>query len=48
MNTLNMKIGENLGNLLLEIAQEHICSGNPEKAINTYIDSFLDLQRNMH
>ena len=41
MNTLNMKIGENLGNVLLEIAQEHIYSGSPEKAINTYIDSLF-------
>lgn len=34
-----MRIGDNLGNILLEIAQEKIVRGEPEKAFNTYINS---------
>ena len=40
MGTVNFKLGENLGNVLLEIAQEHIINGQPEKAIETYTISF--------
>ena len=39
MGTLNMRIGENLGEILLEIAQEHIKKGEPEKAVETYVES---------
>ena len=38
-NTLSMRLGENLGEILLEIAQEHIRKGEPEKAIETYTKS---------
>lgn len=34
-----MRIGDNLGNILLEIAQEKIVRGEPERAFNTYINS---------
>jgi hypothetical protein len=34
-----MRLGENLGEILLEIAQEHIRKGEPEKAIETYTSS---------
>lgn len=37
--TLHMKIGSNLGEILLDIAQNNIESGNVEKAITTYTDS---------
>lgn len=39
MANLNMRIGSNLGNILLEIAQEKIINGEPEKALDTYINS---------
>lgn len=39
MANLHMRIGENLGEILLEIAQEHIRKGEPEKAIETYTSS---------
>ena len=35
-NTLFMRLGENLGEILLDIAQEYIKMGEPEKAIETY------------
>ena len=38
-NTLSMRLGENLGEILLDIAQEHIIKGEPEKAIETYTKS---------
>ena len=37
--TLHMRIGENLGNILLDIAQDHILKGDFEKGITTYTDS---------
>lgn len=40
METVHFKIGENLGNVLLEIAQENIVNGEPEKAFETYTKSF--------
>ena len=39
MANLRMRIGNNLGNILLEIAQENIVNGEPEKAFDTYINS---------
>ena len=39
MAKLRMTIGGNLGNILLEIAQEKIANGEPEKAFDTYIKS---------
>lgn len=38
--TLHMRIGENLGNVLLGIAQDNIVNGEPERAFETYIKSF--------
>ena len=35
---LNMRIGKNIGNLLLELAQENIIKGEPEKAISLYTE----------
>ena len=37
--TLHMKIGSNLGEILLDISQNNIANGNIEKAITTYTDS---------
>ena len=37
--TLHMRIGSNLGKILLDIAQNNIENGNIEKAITTYTDS---------
>lgn len=45
MPQLHMKLGSNLGNLLLEIAQTNIKDGNPEKGINTYIDGLQGFTR---
>lgn len=39
MSNVYMKIGKNLGELLLEIAQTSIQKGNPQKAIETYTKS---------
>lgn len=36
MDKLNMRIGKNIGTILLEIAQTAIKDGNPQKAIDTY------------
>ena len=36
--TLHMKIGSNLGEILLDIAQNNIANGNIEKAITTYTE----------
>ena len=44
MGTVNFKLGENLGNVLLEIAQEHIINGQPEKAIETYKDRLSNIR----
>lgn len=38
MGTLHFKLGEGLGLTLLEIAQEAILNGNPDKGIKTYTD----------
>lgn len=38
MGTLHFKLGENLGLTLLEITQEAILNGNPDKGIKTYTD----------
>ena len=37
--SLHMRIGGNLGDILLDIAQDNIDKGNTEKALKTYIDS---------
>lgn len=34
-----MKLGENVGKILLEISQENLLNGNPEKSITTYTES---------
>lgn len=39
MATLQMKIGPNLGNILLEIAQRAMMDGDPQKAVETYTKS---------
>lgn len=39
MATLQMKIGPNLGNILLEIAQRAMMNGDPQKAVETYTKS---------
>ena len=39
MAKLSMRLGENLGEILLEMAQEHIRKGEPDKAIETYTSS---------
>ena len=39
MEKVHMRIGGNLGKILLEIAQNNILEGHPEKAFSTYIDS---------
>lgn len=39
MGELHMKLGQNIGEILLDIAQNAIQNGNPEKAISTYTDS---------
>lgn len=36
MEELQMKLGNNIGAILLEIAQKEIQDGNPQKAIDTY------------
>ena len=36
-----MKLGDNLGEILLEIAQTAIQEGNPEKAVSTYTESLI-------
>lgn len=43
MAKLHFSVGENLGKVLLEIAQEHILNGEPEKAIETYTKSFFGM-----
>ena len=40
MGTVRFSIGENLGKVLLDIAQEHILNGEPQEAIETYVKSF--------
>ena len=37
---LHMKVGRNIGRIMLEIAQEHIINGEPEGAITTYTEGF--------
>lgn len=39
MDELHMKVGSNLGEILLDIAQNKILDGNPEEAISTYVKS---------
>lgn len=41
MGELHMKLGPNIGEILLDIAQSAIKDGNPEKAISTYTDSLI-------
>lgn len=43
MAKLHFSVGENLGKVLLEIAQEHILNGESEKAIETYTKSFFGM-----
>lgn len=39
MKELHMRVGPNIGKILLEIAQTNVENGNPEKAIKTYTQS---------
>ena len=39
MDYLHFKLGEDFGNLLLDLAQEKIYKGNPEEGINVYLQS---------
>ena len=39
-DVLHMKVGRNIGRIMLEIAQEHIIDGEPEGAITTYTEGF--------
>lgn len=43
MGTMHMKLGENLGEILLNIAQEKIFKGDPLGAINTYTESLVGI-----
>ena len=43
MGTMHMKLGENLGEILLNIAQEKILKGDPLGAINTYTESLVGI-----
>lgn len=43
MGTMHMKLGENLGEILLNIAQEKILKGDPSGAINTYTESLVGI-----
>lgn len=38
--TLHFRLGENIGMIMLDIAQNNITSGNFDKAISTYTDAF--------
>ena len=40
MEHLHMRVGQNIGEIILDIAQNNIIKGKPEKAITTYTDSF--------
>lgn len=42
MKKVHFTIGENLGQILFQIASEQIQKGNVEKAISTYTDSLID------
>ena len=42
---LHMRVGRNIGQVMLEIAQEHIINGDPEKAITTYTDCFCGITK---
>lgn len=39
MGELHIKLGPNIGEILLDIAQNAIKDGNPEKSISTYTNS---------
>ena len=39
MGEVTMKIGEGLGDLMLSMSQENILKGNPDKAIDLYVNS---------
>lgn len=41
MNKLHMKLGQNIGEILLDIAQTEIQNGNPERAISIYVNSLI-------
>ena len=45
METVHFKLGENLGNILLEIAQDNIVNGEPERAFETYTKSFHGMDK---
>lgn len=47
MDKLNIRIGKNIGTILLEIAQTAIKDGNPQKAIDTYTKALNGLRRSM-
>ena len=44
---LHWKIGDNIGKLLLEIAQEKIVAGDMEGAIELYLSSFIGISREL-
>jgi len=39
-NTLHMRVGENIGDIMLDIAQTNIQKGNVEYGVNVYNDGF--------
>lgn len=43
MGTMHMRLGENLGEILLNIAQEKIFKGDPLGAINAYTESLVGI-----
>lgn len=45
MGIVHMKVGKNIGKVLLEIAQEAILAGEFDRAFETYTDSFNGMER---
>lgn len=45
MKELHMKVGANIGDIMLDITQTHILKGSPEKAITAYTDSFMGMTK---
>lgn len=43
--TMHMSVGKNIGRVMLEIAQECIKDGDPERAIKNYIEGFHGFTR---
>lgn len=40
MKCLNLRLGENFCDLILQMSQEKILSDNPQKAIDLYMSAF--------